>query len=351
MKSNKKVLGICVSGRENGNSSILLKELLKPSKEKGYDIEIVNLGELKILPCTSCSCCVSEQHEVHKCILPDDLELIKGKIAAADAIAISSPSYCLSAPSRLRAILERTATWAISEMAKGNKKKYGAAVSVAGGTYSLLRTPLSLFLGLYHCEIVGQFTIGTAFNKGEVLLVPSKLKKVNKLGKDLAESVEQDRCIKSTSGECEDRLVCTNCYSDTFQIRKDGKFICPVCCMELKQAEEGHHSVGVGRFTHEGARLYGIGIKSNIIRGLSAADEVRKRLRNYVKDGVLPDEDYSTDSGLTTAKGTIQWDNEALDICEALAPSDVRKFFQKVIEQQAMAKGIKYITKEVLLKC
>lgn len=351
MKINKKVLGICASGRENGNSSILLKELLKPSKEKGYDIEIVNLGALKISSCTSCFCCVSEQHEVHKCVLTDDLELLKGKIAAADAIAISSPSYCLSAPSKVRAILERTATWAISEMAKGNKKKYAAAVSVAGGTFSLLRTPLSLFLGLYHCEIVGQFTIGTAFNKGEVLLVPSKLKKVTQLGEDLAESIERDRCIKSASGECEDRLVCANCYSDTFQIRKDGKFICPVCCMELKQTKEGAHSVGIGRFTHEGARLYGIGIKSNIIRSLNTADEVRDRLQNYMKNGVLPDEDYSVNSGLTAGNDTISWDKEALDICEALAPLDIRKLFQKIIEQQALAKGIKCITKEVLLRC
>lgn len=344
----KKVLGICVSGRKNGNSSILLNELLKPSREKGYDIDILNLGELNISPCNSCSCCVNEEH---KCVLKDDLELIKNKIKEADAIAISSPSYCLSTPSRVRAIAERTAAWAISEMAKSNKTKYGAAVSVAGGTYSLLRNPLSLFLGLYNCEVVGQFTMGSAFNKGEVLLLPSKLKQVSKLGKDLADSIEQEKCIKSAIGECEDRLVCMNCFSDTFQIKKDGKIMCPVCCMELKRTEDGYHSVGLGRFTPAGARLHEMAIKSNIMKGLVAGGDIAKRLEIYLNDDALPDEDYIFDSGTASVEDIMQWDKEALDIFEALAPIEVREFFKRMLEKLAIEKGIKCITKEVLLKC
>ena len=51
MINSKKILGICVSNRKNGNSSIILNELLRPAREAGHEIEILNLGALNILPC------------------------------------------------------------------------------------------------------------------------------------------------------------------------------------------------------------------------------------------------------------------------------------------------------------
>ncbi|VBB05770.1 proto-chlorophyllide reductase 57 kd subunit [Lucifera butyrica] len=345
--SNKKVLGICASGHENGNSSILLNELLRPLREKGHDIEIVNLGRLNILPCTGCFGCLSGPQAAGNCVLQDDLEFIKTKIREADAIAVSAPSYCLSAPSRLRAVMERISRWALNEMAQSEKKKYGAAVSVAGGTFSLLRTPLSLFLTLCHCEVVGQFTMGNAFNKGEVLLLPSKLKQVAKLGASLAASLEQDQCIKSAVGQCEDRLICTNCFADTFQIQKDGRLVCPVCRMELKRQDEEYHSVGFSRFTHEGARLYAGGIKSNALKGMLAGDEIGKRLENYLNHDILPDKDFVLE--MESAGEAVPWNNEALEILDALAPGDVREFIKRVIEKKALQAGLHCITRDVLL--
>ncbi|MGD8447727.1 MAG: flavodoxin family protein [Bacillota bacterium] len=125
----KKVLGVCVSNRKNGNSSIILNELLRPAKAAGHEIEILNLGALKILPCKGCFACSSS----FKCILKDDLELIKAQIETADAIALASPCYYLSAPSPLKAIMDRLASWAINKTANNTPKKYGVAVSVAGG--------------------------------------------------------------------------------------------------------------------------------------------------------------------------------------------------------------------------
>lgn len=46
MTYSKKILGICVSNRKNGNSSIILNELLRPAKEAGHEIEILDLRQV-----------------------------------------------------------------------------------------------------------------------------------------------------------------------------------------------------------------------------------------------------------------------------------------------------------------
>lgn len=48
-----KVMGIC-AGMHNGNGEIALKAALARLQEKGADVELVNLFDYNILPCTGC---------------------------------------------------------------------------------------------------------------------------------------------------------------------------------------------------------------------------------------------------------------------------------------------------------
>ncbi len=345
MMNSKKILGICVSNRKNGNSSIILNELLRPAKEAGHEIEVLNLGALKILPCRGCFACSNS----HNCVLKDDLNMVKEKIEMADAIALASPCYYLSAPSTLKAIMDRSAAWAISKTANNSKKKYGVAVSVAGGSpieFSLQRIFTSLFLGLYNCEITGQLTIGHAFNKGEVLLTPSKLKLVSELGENLLRSVESDCCIKSSINECEDKLVCPHCLSDAFQIYQDGRLICPVCGGEVKHKNENDTIVGFNRFSAQGACEHNTHIVNNVIGGMMAGDEISQRLQTYWKSEVLPEEDYQIDLDLTGVKDSLNWDNEALDALKSTIPAAFEEIIKKVITKKALQNGETHINKE-----
>lgn len=349
MINSKKILGICVSNRKNGNSSIILNELLRPARQAGHEIEILNLGALNILPCRGCFACSNS----HNCVLIDDLNMVKEKIEMADAIALASPCYYLSAPSTLKAIMDRSAAWAISKTANSSKKKYGAAVSVAGGApieFSLQRIFTSLFLGLYNCEITGQLTIGHAFNKGEVLLAPSKLKLVSELGENLCRSIEEDCCIKSAMNECEDKLVCPHCLSDVFQIYQDGRLICPVCGGELKHTNENDTIVGFNRFSVPGAREHNAHIVNNVIGGMLAGDEISQRLETYWKSEVLAEEDYQIDLDLTGVKDSLNWDNEALDALKATIPPAFEEIIKKVITKKALQNGETRINKETAMR-
>lgn len=346
MSNRKKVLGICVSGKENGNSSILLNELLKPSREKGYDVEEINIGKLDILPCNGCFACMNPK-AAGKCVLKDDLEFIKGKIKEADAIAVASPSYCLSIPSRLQAIMERAANWSINEISNNGKRKYGAAVSVASGTYSLLNTHLSLFLALCKCNTIGQFTMPNAFNKGEVLLYPSKIKHVSKLGETLVESIDKDQYIRYAYREDEENLRCMNCYADTLQIKEDGRIICPVCRMELKRTKKDCYSTGFSRISQEGALIYIKSLKNIAMNKRDSDIETGNRLKAYLNNGVLPDADFSMYT--EDQKEPLQWNDEALAALDCWFTKETGNFFKNLIEIRAREKGIHCITKEVFM--
>jgi multimeric flavodoxin WrbA len=84
-----KILGIRASGRTNGNSFIILNELLRPAKERGFEISELNLAALNLKHCTGCFGCNNAEL---KCVIKDDLEQVKEQIAAADGIALVSPA-------------------------------------------------------------------------------------------------------------------------------------------------------------------------------------------------------------------------------------------------------------------
>ncbi|HBF38773.1 MAG TPA: hypothetical protein DDW50_15830 [Firmicutes bacterium] len=350
MPNSKKVLGICASSRKNGNSAIILNELLRPVREAGHEVEVLNLGTLKIFSCTGCLGCI---HSGSRCVRNDDLELVKQKIEEADAIALASPCYYLSTPSPLRAIMERSANWAIEKLANSTQKKYGVAVSVAGGNpieSSMQRMNASLFLGLYNCEIVGQFTIGHAFNKGEVLLVPSKLRLVRELGENLLQSLAENRCIRSSINECENQLICPNCLADAFQIYKDGTMVCPVCGGKLENGKSGNRA-GFNRFSVEGAREHKRHILDNAIGGMLAGDEINQRLQAYWSSNTIPQDDYPIDRDLSGIVDSLNWDDEALKTLQASVPVALQELIKKVVTKKALQEGVSQITKKEFQQC
>ena len=361
MNTSPKFLGIKVSGRKNANTAILLNELVRPAQEKGYEVEILDLKKYKISHCTGCFACNNKDL---KCVLQDDLEEIQAKILAANAIALASPCYAIGAPSILKTIADRSATWGLTRIINNNgQKKFGACVSVGGGEadwVSLQRVLPGLFLGLCDAEIVGQFTIKETAIRGEVLLSPSMLKKVGELGDRLVKSVEQQQCLKYDFTETENRLVCPNCYSDVFQVGKSGQYTCAVCCIEIKkyrklseqlnQYRNQPREFGSSRFTRQGAQSHIDHIGNKMINSMDASEEVNRRLELYFEQNIVPTADYKSPPQRTQTLKELGWENDALAAFEKLVPAIFYPMVKKAIEKKALDKGATVITKELFLQ-
>ena len=79
-----KVLALYGSPRKDGNTSLLLRQLVKGVKERGADTTEVELCDLNILPCVADYSCA----ETGECFIEDDMQDIYPKMAAADGIIL-----------------------------------------------------------------------------------------------------------------------------------------------------------------------------------------------------------------------------------------------------------------------
>ncbi len=124
-----KVVAFNGSPRKDGNTSLLLKQVLGKIEEAGILTETVNIaGQIK-RGCTACRKCVENQNQ--KCVFDDDIinECI-AKMLEADGIIIGSPTYFAAMTAETKALIDRA-----GYVVKGNgnllRRKVGAAVTVA----------------------------------------------------------------------------------------------------------------------------------------------------------------------------------------------------------------------------
>lgn len=113
------VLGVCGSPRKDGNTSILMEEVLKGIEGEK---EFISLADLNINPCTSCDRCWKEKRA---CVVDDDIKKIIEKLEMCDVIVLGSPCYYKSVSAQLKMLMDRT----VSIYDKGTlRNKIGAAV-------------------------------------------------------------------------------------------------------------------------------------------------------------------------------------------------------------------------------
>ncbi len=130
-----KILGICGSPRQKGNTEYLINYSLE--QMPGMQTEIVALNDKNIAPCSGCYQCA----ELKRCAIKDDFEEIFAKMIGAHGIVLGSPVYHGGVTANLKALLDRAGflgRWINNKINKDYQwkgtpfsKKVGAAITVA----------------------------------------------------------------------------------------------------------------------------------------------------------------------------------------------------------------------------
>lgn len=112
-------IGISGSPRKEGNTAILVKEVLRHLRGKK---RFISLADLNIHPCDSCDRCWKENIE---CVIDDDIRWIIREMEKADAIILGSPCYWGMVSAQMKMLIDRS----VSIYEKGTlKNKIGAAI-------------------------------------------------------------------------------------------------------------------------------------------------------------------------------------------------------------------------------
>ena len=98
-----KVIGIVGSPRTNGNTNVLVQQVLEGAAEAGAETRTFLLNEMNYRGCQGCNYC--KAHD--ECKLEDDLVEVFNELAAADGVVFGSPIYFGQFTGQMRLFLDR----------------------------------------------------------------------------------------------------------------------------------------------------------------------------------------------------------------------------------------------------
>lgn len=98
-----KVIGIVGSPRRNGNTNLVVQEILNGAAEAGAETKNFLLNEMNYRGCQACDYC--KTHD--RCKLEDDLIPLFKEMAEADGIVFGAPIYFAQFSGQTRLFLDR----------------------------------------------------------------------------------------------------------------------------------------------------------------------------------------------------------------------------------------------------
>lgn len=186
-----KILGIVASPREEGNTEILVKAVLKSAEEVGAQVDLLSLHNKKISPCDGCMSC----EKTKKCrIIDDEMKDIYGKLIWADGIIFGSPVYFWNVSAQAKILIDRSFLFRHDRNLKG---KMGGGVVVANrmGCTSALNAINSFFL--IHRIIPVGYVRGFGLKKGDVEKDRRAFQEAEQLGRNIVLMLSYGKEVRS----------------------------------------------------------------------------------------------------------------------------------------------------------
>lgn len=173
-----RICGIVCSPRINGNTEILVQEVLSSAQKQGAEIELIRVAGRKISPCDACYACLKSS----KCHIEDDMQEIYSAMLNADGIVIGTPVYYWSVSAQAKIIIDRTFAFLSKRPLKN--KVAGLVVAARRSGASNAFTTLSGFANIHEMVLAGG-VIAFGRDKGEVSNDAEGIKKAVSLGKEM----------------------------------------------------------------------------------------------------------------------------------------------------------------------
>jgi len=188
-----KVLGIAGSPRRQGNTELLLDQVLAGAESRGAKTEKVILSGFEMAPCRACDECF----ETGRCVVQDDYQLLYPRLIKAERIVLAAPIFFTGLPAQAKALIDRCQCfWARKYVLKKplpptdtGLQRQGFLVSTAGGAKTSFRCAIRAmraFLDGLDAQYGGELLFPGADEKAAILSHPTALEQAFSLGKSLA---------------------------------------------------------------------------------------------------------------------------------------------------------------------
>ena len=192
MSQKLKVLGIAGSPRRNGNTDLLLRQVLAGTASQRAEAKTVILSELNISPCRHCDGCI----KTGKCVVDDDMQWIHTDLREADIVVLASPIFFMGVTAQTKAMIDRCqALWVIKYIFKlpvatnPSKERIGIFISVGGTRLHDLFKPATATVKSWFKTLdityAGELSFSGIDQKEAILQHPTALKQALNMGQKL----------------------------------------------------------------------------------------------------------------------------------------------------------------------
>jgi len=192
------ILGVGGSPRKNGNSDIILKQVLAGANQEITECCLLNLRDMHFQGCVGCERCRKDKICTG---LNDGMSLVYKSIIASKGLVLVSPTHNYNITSWMKAFIDRLycfynfentrpRSWS-SQLADQDRKAVIVAICEQedekdmGFTIEAMRAPIEA-LGY---QVIGEQAVFKIFDKGKVKMDDKAMGNTYKLGIDLAKAV------------------------------------------------------------------------------------------------------------------------------------------------------------------
>jgi multimeric flavodoxin WrbA len=177
-------LAVSGSPRKEGNTELLLREVLRELESVDWKTELARVGGTEIRGCIACEKCF-ENKDNECAIKTDKFNDIFSKMLKADAIILGSPTYFAAVSADLKALIERAGFVAYANNNAFSGKIGAAVVAVRRGgathVYDTINHMFQMSRMIIPCSTY--WNMGYGLDKGDVLKDEEGLANMRHLGK------------------------------------------------------------------------------------------------------------------------------------------------------------------------
>ncbi len=151
-----------------GNTAALVEAFEEGAKAAGHEVEVLNVGRMKINGCLACEYCHGKGEG--KCVQKDDMEKVMPAYLESDMIVAASPIYYSAPTSQLQAAIQRI--YPIGKPAKATKS--ALLLSSISGGYDVAIAQYKALTAMFGMQDMGICTATGDENKSEAKLAEIK---------------------------------------------------------------------------------------------------------------------------------------------------------------------------------
>jgi multimeric flavodoxin WrbA len=184
-----KVLGIVGSPRRNGNTEVLVNEVLAGAAEVGASTEKVILTDLNISPCNACDACRKDGN----CVQEDDMAELLEKMGKAEVWVLGTPLYWWGPSAQFKIFIDR---WYGAKHARFQGRRVILVLPLGGKDPNYARHLIGMmnnifdYLGMdFFDTIVAQGLV----ERGAALEYPRLLLKARRVGRNAIATLSEFR--------------------------------------------------------------------------------------------------------------------------------------------------------------